>query len=334
MKTIKIGINGFGRIGRLMFRAAQNNDQIEVVGINDLLGVEYMAYILQYDSVHGLFEGTVSTENRNLIVNGKTVRVTTERDPANLKWNKIEAEYVVESTGAFLTKEKAEAHIQAGAKRVDMSGPPKDDTPMFVMGVNEKKYKGEIFVSNASCTTNCTAPLVKVIHEKFGIIEALMTAIHATTASQRTVDAPSLKDWRGGRSILGNIIPSSTGAAKAVGKVIPELAGKITGMSFRVPVADVSAIDLTLHLATPASFEQICQVIKEASENELKGILGYTEAAVVSSDMLGETRTSVFDAKAGISLNSTFVKLVSWYDNEYGFSTKMLDLIIHMDSVK
>jgi len=254
MKTIKIGINGFGRIGRLMFRAAQNNDQIEVVGINDLLGVEYMAYILQYDSVHGLFEGTVSTENRNLIVNGKTVRVTTERDPANLKWNKIEAEYVVESTGAFLTKEKAEAHIQAGAKRVDMSGPPKDDTPMFVMGVNEKKYKGEIFVSNASCTTNCTAPLVKVIHEKFGIIEALMTAIHATTASQRTVNAPSLKDWRGGRSILGNIIPSSTGAAKAVGKVIPELAGKITGMSFRVTVADVSAIDLTLHLATPASY--------------------------------------------------------------------------------
>jgi len=334
MKTIKIGINGFGRIGRLVFRAAQNNEQIRVVGINDLLDVEYMAYMLKYDSVHGHFDGTIEVANGNLVVNGNTVRVTSEKDPANLKWKEIDAEYVVESTGIFLTKEKAEAHIKAGAKRVVMSGPPKDDTPMFVMGVNEKKYNGEVYVSNASCTTNCTAPLVKVIHEKFGIIEALMTAIHATTASQRTVDAPSLKDWRGGRSILGNIIPSSTGAAKAVGKVIPELAGKITGMSFRVPVADVSAVDLTCHLATPATYTEICHVVKEASENEMKGILGYTEDALVSTDLIGDTRTSVFDAKAGISLNTTFVKLVSWYDNEYAFSTKILDLIVHMDTVK
>ena len=251
-----------------------------------------------------------------------------------MKWDEIEAEYIVESTGIFLTKEKAEAHIKAGAKRVVMSGPPKDDTPMFVMGVNEKKYNGEVFVSNASCTTNCVAPLVKVIHDKFGVIEALMTAIHATTASQRTVDAPSLKDWRGGRSILGNIIPSSTGAAKAVGKVIPDLAGKITGMSFRVPVADVSAVDLTCHLATPATYAEICNAVKEASENEMKGIIGYTEDDDVSTDMIEKTRTSVFDSKAGISLNPTFVKLISWYDNEYGFSTKVLDLITHMDTVK
>jgi len=334
MKTIKIGINGFGRIGRLVFRAAQNYEQIRVVGINDLLDVEYMAYMLRYDSVHGHFDGTVAVENGNLVVNGKTVRITAEKDPANLKWDEIGAEYIVESTGIFLTKEKAEAHIKAGAKRVVMSGPPKDDTPMFVMGVNEKEYKGEIFVSNASCTTNCVAPLVKVIHDKFGVEEALMTAIHATTATQRTVDAPSMKDWRGGRSILGNIIPSSTGAAKAVGKVIPELAGKITGMSFRVPVADVSAVDLTCRLSTPATYAEICEVVKEASEKELKGILGYTEDALVSTDLIGETRTSVFDAKAGISLNSTFVKLVSWYDNEYGFSNKILDLIGQMDTVK
>lgn len=334
MKTIKIGINGFGRIGRLVFRAAQNYEQIRVVGINDLLDVEYMAYMLQYDSVHGHFDGTVAVENGNLVVNGKTVRITAEKDPANLKWDEIGAEYIVESTGIFLTKEKAEAHIKAGAKRVVMSGPPKDDTPMFVMGVNEKEYKGEIFVSNASCTTNCVAPLVKVIHDKFGVEEALMTAIHATTATQRTVDAPSMKDWRGGRSILGNIIPSSTGAAKAVGKVIPELAGKITGMSFRVPVADVSAVDLTCRLSTPATYAEICEVVKEASKKELKGILGYTEDALVSTDLIGETRTSVFDAKAGISLNSTFVKLVSWYDNEYGFSNKILDLIGQMDTVK
>lgn len=334
MKTIKIGINGFGRIGRLVFRAAQNYEQIRVVGINDLLDVEYMAYMLRYDSVHGHFDGTVEVENGNLVVNGKTVRITAEKDPANLKWDEIGAEYIVESTGIFLTKEKAEAHIKAGAKRVVMSGPPKDDTPMFVMGVNEKEYKGEVFVSNASCTTNCVAPLVKVIHDKFGVEEALMTAIHATTATQRTVDAPSMKDWRGGRSILGNIIPSSTGAAKAVGKVIPELAGKITGMSFRVPVADVSAVDLTCRLSTPATYAEICEVVKEASEKELKGILGYTEDALVSTDLIGETRTSVFDAKAGISLNSTFVKLVSWYDNEYGFSNKILDLIGQMDTVK
>lgn len=334
MKTIKIGINGFGRIGRLVFRAAQNYEQIRVVGINDLLDVEYMAYMLRYDSVHGHFDGTVEVENGNLVVNGKTVRITAEKDPANLKWDEIGAEYIVESTGIFLTKEKAEAHIKAGAKRVVMSGPPKDDTPMFVMGVNEKEYKGEIFVSNASCTTNCVAPLVKVIHDKFGVEEALMTAIHATTATQRTVDAPSMKDWRGGRSILGNIIPSSTGAAKAVGKVIPELAGKITGMSFRVPVADVSAVDLTCRLSKPATYAEICEVVKEASEKELKGILGYTEDALVSTDLIGETRTSVFDAKAGISLNSTFVKLVSWYDNEYGFSNKILDLIGQMDTVK
>jgi len=334
MKTIKIGINGFGRIGRLVFRAAQNYEQIRVVGINDLLDVEYMAYMLRYDSVHGHFDGTVAVENGNLVVNGKTVRITAEKDPANLKWDEIGAEYIVESTGIFLTKEKAEAHIKAGAKRVVMSGPPKDDTPMFVMGVNEKEYKGEVFVSNASCTTNCVAPLVKVIHDKFGVEEALMTAIHATTATQRTVDAPSMKDWRGGRSILGNIIPSSTGAAKAVGKVIPELAGKITGMSFRVPVADVSAVDLTCRLSTPATYAEICEVVKEASEKELKGILGYTEDALVSTDLIGETRTSVFDAKAGISLNSTFVKLVSWYDNEYGFSNKILDLIGQMDTVK
>jgi len=334
MKTIKIGINGFGRIGRLVFRAAQNYEQIRVVGINDLLDVEYMAYMLRYDSVHGHFDGTVAVENGNLVVNGKTVRITAEKDPANLKWDEIGAEYIVESTGIFLTKEKAEAHIKAGAKRVVMSGPPKDDTPMFVMGVNEKEYKGEVFVSNASCTTNCVAPLVKVIHDKFGVEEALMTAIHATTATQRTVDAPSMKDWRGGRSILGNIIPSSTGAAKAVGKVIPELAGKITGMSFRVPVADVSAVDLTCRLSTPATYAEICEVVKEASKKELKGILGYTEDALVSTDLIGETRTSVFDAKAGISLNSTFVKLVSWYDNEYGFSNKILDLIGQMDTVK
>lgn len=334
MKTIRIGINGFGRIGRLVFRAAQNYEHIKVVGINDLLDVEYMAYMLKYDSVHGHFDGTINVENGNLVVNGETVRITAEKNPEDLNWAGIEAEYIVESTGIFLTKEKAEAHIKAGAKRVVMSGPPKDDTPMFVMGVNEKTYKGEVFVSNASCTTNCTAPLVKVIHEKFGIIEALMTAIHATTATQRTVDAPSMKDWRGGRSILGNIIPSSTGAAKAVGKVIPELAGKITGMSFRVPVADVSAVDLTCRLATPATYAEICSAVKEASENELKGILGYTEDAVVSTDFIGEIRTSVFDAKAGISLSPTFVKLVSWYDNEYGFSNKILDLITHMATVE
>jgi len=333
MKTIKIGINGFGRIGRLVFRAAQNYENLQVVAINDLISVEYMAYMLKYDTVHGQFKGSIDIENGNLVVNGKTVRVTSEKDPADLKWNEVGAEYIIESTGIFLTQEKAEAHLKAGARRVIMSGPPKDDTPMFVMGVNEKKYKGETIVSNASCTTNCVAPLAKVIHQEFGITEALMTTIHATTASQKTVDGPSMKDWRGGRAASGNIIPSTTGAAKAVGKVIPELSGKITGLSFRVPVLDVSVVDLTCRLEKPATYQEICNVIKKASENELKGIIGYTEEDVVSTDFIGETRTSVFDAKAGISLNPTFVKLVSWYDNEYGFSNKILDLVEHIDTV-
>lgn len=334
MKAIKVGINGFGRIGRLVFRAAQNYENIQVVGINDLVSVEYMAYMLKYDTVHGHFKGTIDVKNGNLVVNGKSIRISSEKNPEDLKWNEVGAEYIIESTGIFLTKEKAQGHITAGAKHVIMSGPPKDDTPMFVMGVNEKKYNGEVFVSNASCTTNCVAPLAKVIHEKFGIAEALMTTIHATTASQKPVDGPSMKDWRGGRAASGNIIPSSTGAAKAVGKVIPELSGKITGLSFRVPVLDVSVVDLTCRLEKPASYEEICEVIKEASRNEMKGIIGYTEDDVVSSDFIGETRTSVFDIKAGISLNSNFVKLVSWYDNEYGFSNKVLDFVVHMDSVK
>lgn len=333
MKTIKVGINGFGRIGRLVFRAAENFENIQVVAINDLVSVEYMAYMLKYDTVHGPFKGTIAVENGNLVINGKTIRVSSEKDPANLKWDEVGAEYVIESTGIFLTREKAEAHLKAGARRVIMSGPPKDDTPMFVMGVNEKTYKGETIVSNASCTTNCVAPLAKVIHQAFGITDALMTAVHATTATQKTVDGPSMKDWRGGRAASGNIIPSTTGAAKAVGKVIPELSGKITGMSFRVPVLDVSVVDLTCQLAKPATYEEICQVIKKASENELKGILGYTEDDVVSTDFIGETRTSVFDVKAGIALTPTFVKLVSWYDNEYGFSVKILDLVEQMDTV-
>lgn len=334
MEAIKIGINGFGRIGRLVFRAAQNYENIQVVGINDLIDAEYMAYMLKYDTVHGKFNGSIAVEDGKLIVNGKSIRITSEKNPEDLKWGDIGAEYIVESTGIFLTREKAQAHINAGAKRVVMSGPPKDDTPMFVIGVNENSYKGEEFVSNASCTTNCVAPLVKVIHEKFGVTDALMTSIHATTASQKPVDGPSMKDWRGGRAASGNIIPSSTGAAKAVGKVIPELKGKITGMSFRVPVLDVSVVDLTCNLAKPATYEEICKVVKEASENELKGILGYTEDDVVSSDFIGETRTSVFDAKAGISLTPTFVKLVTWYDNEYAFSNKLIDLIVHMNTVK
>jgi len=333
MKVIKIGINGFGRIGRLVFRAAQKYKYIQVVGINDLISVDYMAYMLKYDSVHGRFEGSVAVKDGNLIVNGEVIRITNEKNPADLKWGEINAEYIIESTGVFLTKEKAEGHLQAGAKRVVFSGPPQDDTPMFVIGVNEKKYGGEVFVSNASCTTNCVAPLVKIMHDNFGVTEALMTAIHATTATQKTVDGPSLKDWRGGRAVSGNIIPSSTGAAKAVGKVIPELSGKITGLSFRVPVLDVSVVDLTCRLEKPASYEQICQAVKKASENEMKGIVGYTEDDVVSSDFIGETRTSVLDVKAGISLTPNFVKLVSWYDNEYGFSHKILDLILYMDTV-
>ena len=330
----KIGINGFGRIGRLVFRAAINNPAVEVVGINDLISVDYMAYMLRYDSIHGQFKGTIEAKEGQLIVNGKAIRVTAEKDPANLKWNEVGAEYVVESTGLFLTKETAEAHIKAGAKRVVMSAPSKDDTPMFVMGVNNKSYKGEAIVSNASCTTNCLAPLAKVIHDKFGIIEGLMTTVHATTATQKTVDGPSAKDWRGGRAAAGNIIPSSTGAAKAVGKVIPSLNGKLTGMSFRVPTLDVSVVDMTARLEKPATYAEICAAVKAASEGELKGILGYTEDEVVSSDFIGDARTSIFDAKAGISLNDNFVKLVSWYDNEWGYSNKVVELIQYMATVK
>ena len=334
MANIKIGINGFGRIGKLVFLSALEKGNIDIVGINDLLDVEYLAYILKYDSVHRTFKGDVKVEDGKLVVNGKVTRVTAERDPANLKWNEVGADYIVESTGLFLTKEKAQAHINAGAKKVVMSGPSKDDTPMFVMGVNHKTLKpSDTIVSNASCTTNCLAPLAKVIHENFGIVDGLMTTVHATTATQKTVDGPSLKDWRGGRAALLNIIPSSTGAAKAVGKVIPELNGKLTGMSLRVPTADVSVVDLTVNLAKPASYDEIKAVIKKASENEMKGIMGYTEDEVVSMDFLGDKRTSIFDAKAGIQLTPTFVKLVSWYDNEVGYSTKLIDLIEHMASL-
>ncbi|MFV0472589.1 MAG: type I glyceraldehyde-3-phosphate dehydrogenase [Paludibacteraceae bacterium] len=331
---IKVGINGFGRIGRLVFRAAQGRNDIEIVGINDLISVDYMAYMLRYDTVHGQFKGTVDVKDGHLVVNGKTIRVTAEKDPANLKWNEVNAEYVVESTGLFLTKETAQAHITAGAKRVVMSAPSKDDTPMFVCGVNTDSYAGEAIVSNASCTTNCLAPIAKVINDKFGMVEGLMTTVHATTATQKTVDGPSVKDWRGGRAAAGNIIPSSTGAAKAVGKVIPALNKKLTGMAFRVPTLDVSVVDLTCTLAKPATYEEICAAMKEASEGELKGILGYTEDDVVSSDFIGEARTSVFDAKAGIALTDKFVKVVSWYDNEWGYSNKVLDLIAVMSKVK
>ena len=315
MATIKIGINGFGRIGRLVFRAACTNENIEVVGINDLVSVDYMAYMLKYDTMHGKFQGTIDfdLEKNQLIVNGKAIRVTAEKDPANLKWNEVGAEYVVESTGLFLTKEKAQAHIAAGAKYVVMSAPSKDDTPMFVCGVNTDTYAGQTIVSNASCTTNCLAPIAKVLNDKFGITDGLMTTVHSTTATQKTVDGPSMKDWRGGRAASGNIIPSSTGAAKAVGKVIPSLNGKLTGMS-----------------AKPAKYDEICAAMKEASEGELKGILGYTEEAVVSSDFLGDPRTSIFDKAAGIALTDTFVKVVSWYDNEWGYSNKVLMLIEKM----
>ena len=332
MSKIKVGINGFGRIGRLVFRAACNNADIEVVGINDLVPVDYMAYMLKYDSVHGRFNGTIdyNVEKGQLIVNGNVIRVTAEKDPANLKWNEVGAEYIVESTGLFLTKEKAEAHIAAGAKYVVMSAPSKDDTPMFVCGVNTDTYKGQTIVSNASCTTNCLAPIAKVLHDKFGITDGLMTTVHSTTATQKTVDGPSMKDWRGGRAASGNIIPSSTGAAKAVGKVIPALNGKLTGMSMRVPTLDVSVVDLTVNLAKPAKYDEICAAMKEASEGELKGILGYTEEAVVSSDFLGDARTSIFDKAAGIALTDTFVKVVSWYDNEWGYSNKVLMLIEKM----
>ena len=332
----KIGINGFGRIGRFVFRASTKRDDIEVVAINDLLPVDYMAYMLKYDTMHGRFDGTVDydLEKSLLIVNGKEIRVTACKNPAEIGWGAVEAEYVVESTGLFLTKEKAQAHIEAGAKYVVMSAPSKDDTPMFVCGVNQDKYvKGTQFVSNASCTTNCLAPITKVLNDKFGVVEVLMTTVHSTTATQKTVDGPSMKDWRGGRAASGNIIPSSTGAAKAVGKVIPELNGKLTGMSMRVPTLDVSVVDLTVNLAKPATYEEICAAMKEASEGELKGILGYTEDAVVSSDFLGCPLTSIFDAKAGIQLTPTFVKVVSWYDNEIGYSNKVLDLIAHMKKV-
>jgi glyceraldehyde 3-phosphate dehydrogenase len=335
MSKIKIGINGFGRIGRFVFRVAAANENIEVVGINDLIDVDYMAYMLKYDSTHGRFNGTVEVKDGALVVNGKKIRVTAEKNPADLKWGEIGAEYVVESTGLFLSKDKAQGHIDAGAKKVIMSAPSKDDTPMFVMGVNHTSYTNNMtFVSNASCTTNCLAPIAKVLHDNFGIVDGLMTTVHATTATQKTVDGPSAKDWRGGRGASQNIIPSSTGAAKAVGKVIPELNGKLTGMAFRVPTPNVSVVDLTVNLAKPASYKEICAAMKLASETTMKGVLGYTEDAVVSNDFMGETRTSVFDAGAGIALTDTFVKVVSWYDNEMGYSKKVVELIEYMDSVK
>ncbi|UDQ97388.1 type I glyceraldehyde-3-phosphate dehydrogenase [Lentisphaerota bacterium WC36G] len=328
---IKIGINGFGRIGRLVFRAVQNRDDVEVVGINDLLDVDYIAYMLKYDSVHGKFNGTVDVKDGNLVVNGKEIRITAERNPADLKWDAIGAEYVVESTGLFLTDETARKHIEAGAKKVVMSAPSKDATPMFVCGVNHDKLTADLdIVSNASCTTNCLAPIAKVLNDKFGIVEGLMTTVHAATATQKTVDAPSMKDWRGGRAALNNIIPSSTGAAKAVGVVIPELNGKLTGMAFRVPTADVSVVDLTCRLDKAATYAEICDAMKAASEGELAGVLGYTEEDVVSQDFVGEVCTSTFDAKAGIALTDNFVKVVSWYDNEWGYSNKVVDLIAYM----
>ena len=331
---IKIGINGFGRIGRLVFRASLSHPEVEVVSINDLITPDYMAYMLKYDTVHGKFEGTVDYTDHSIIVNGKEIRVTCEKNPADLKWDEVGAEYIVESTGLFLTQEKAAGHIAAGAKKVVMSAPSKDATPMFVMGVNNKTYTKDMqFVSNASCTTNCLAPIAKVLHDTFGITDGLMTTVHATTATQKTVDGPSAKDWRGGRGAAFNIIPSSPGAAKAVGKVIPELNGKLTGMAFRVPTADVSVVDLTVNLAKPATYAEICEAMKAASEGELKGILGYTEDMVVSSDFIHDSRTSIFDAKAGIALTDKFVKVVSWYDNEWGYSNKVVELIKYMASV-
>ncbi len=324
----KIGINGFGRIGRMVFRAAiQNFPDLEIVGINDLLEPEYLAYMLQFDSVHGRFKGDVKVEGTNLIVNGKTIRLTAIKNPAELKWDEVGAEIVVDATGLFLTKESCEAHIKAGAKKVIQSAPSKDDTPMFVYGVNHASYKGETIISNASCTTNCLAPIAKVLHDNFGIKRGLMTTVHAATATQKTVDGPSNKDWRGGRGILENIIPSSTGAAKAVGKVIPELNKKLTGMAFRVPTSDVSVVDLTVELNTETTYEQICAVMKAASEGAMKGVLGYTNQKVVSTDFRGESCTSVFDAEAGMALDSTFVKVVSWYDNEWGYSCKVLEMV-------
>ena len=332
--SIKVGINGFGRIGRMVMRMSLHHPEIEIVGINDLCPADYLAYMLKYDTMHGPFAGEVSGKEGALVVNGREIPVFAERNPADLPWGEIGAEYVIESTGLFLTKEKAQAHIDAGAKHVVMSAPSKDDTPMFVCGVNENAYTSDMtFVSNASCTTNCLAPIAKVLNDNFGITDGLMTTVHSTTATQKTEDGVSLKDWRGGRAASGNIIPSSTGAAKAVGKVIPALNGKLTGMSMRVPTLDVSVVDLTVNLAKPAKYEDICAAMKKASEGELKGILGYTDEDMVSSDFLGDTRTSIFDAKAGIALTDTFVKVVSWYDNEIGYSDKVLCLIEHMYKV-
>ncbi len=332
--SVKLGINGFGRIGRLVFRAALQHKDIEVVGINDLFDAEYLAYMLTYDSTHGKFKGTVEAKDGHLVVNGKKIRITAEKDPANLKWKDVGAEYVIESTGLFTTMEPCKGHLSAGAKKVVISA-PSADAPMFVMGVNEKTYKPDMsIVSHASCTTNCLAPVAKVLNDKWGIVEGLMTTCHAVTATQKTVDGPSKKDWRGGRGAYQNIIPSSTGAAKAVGKVIPSLNGKLTGMSFRVPVADVSVVDLTCRLAKPAKWDEIKAEMKRASENELKGILGYTEEAVVSSDFIGDPRTSIFDADAGIALNDTFIKVVAWYDNEWGYSNKTVDFVRYIASAK
>ena len=333
--SIKVGINGFGRIGRLVFRAGIDRNDIEFLGINDPgMTPDYMAYMLKYDTMHGQFKGTIEYDDESITVNGKKIMVYAKFKPEEIPWGELGVEYVVESTGLFLTKEKAQGHLDAGAKKVVMSAPSKDDTPMFVMGVNNTTYDTSMnFVSNASCTTNCLAPIAKVLHDNFGITEGLMPTVHSTTATQKTVDGPSKKDWRGGRAAAGNIIPSSTGAAKAVGKVIPSLNGKLTGMSMRVPTLDVSVVDLTVNLAKPATYDEICAAMKKASEGELKGILGYTEDAVVSSDFLGDTRTSIFDATAGIALTDTFVKVVSWYDNEIGYSNKVLDLITHMYSV-
>jgi glyceraldehyde 3-phosphate dehydrogenase len=324
--TIRVGINGFGRIGRMVFRAAQDFSDVEVVGINDLLEPEYLAYMLKHDSVHGKFKGDIAVEGNTLVVNGKNIRLTAERDPADLKWGDLDVDIVIEATGLFLTKETAQKHIDAGARKVIMSAPSKDDTPMFVFGVNDEKYAGEAIISNASCTTNCLAPVAKVINDNFGLKRGLMTTVHAATATQKTVDGPSTKDWRGGRGILENIIPSSTGAAKAVGKVLPELNGKLTGMAFRVPTSDVSVVDLTVELEKSASYEDICAAMKAASEGPMKGVLAYTEDKVVSTDFRGESCTSTFDAEAGIQMDDTFVKLISWYDNEWGYSCKVVEM--------
>lgn len=335
MGKIKIGINGFGRIGRLAFRSAVSRDNVEVVGVNDLIGADYMAYMLKYDSTHGRFDGSVEIKGDNLVVNGNEIRITSVKDPAELKWDEIGAEYVLECTGIFLTKETAQKHIQAGAKKVVLSAPSKDDTPMFVPGVNHTKYTNDLdIVSMASCTTNCLAPVAKVLNDNFGIVEGLMTTVHAVTATQQTVDGVSAKDWRGGRGASQNVIPSSTGAAKAVTKVIPALKGKLTGMAFRVPTPNVSVVDLTCRLEKPAPYDKIKEAMKKASEGELKGILGYTEDAVVSSDFNGDSRTSIFDAAAGIPLNDNFVKVVAWYDNEFGYASKLVDLALYIDSVK